>query len=48
MTKIYEYLDLIERISPIVRAMFGNKEVSECVNDVQALLPILKGLGLIK
>ena len=46
--KVKEVCDLAEKVIPLVRTMLGDKEVSEISGDVQNIVVLLRGLGVLK
>lgn len=46
--KVREVCDLAEKVIPLVRTMLGEKEVSEISGDVQNIVVMLRGLGVLK
>lgn len=46
--KVKEVCDLAEKVIPLVRTMMGEKEVSEISGDVQNIVVMLRGLGVLK
>lgn len=46
--KVKEVCDLAEKVIPLVRTMLGEKEVSEISGDVQNIVVLLRGLGVMK
>lgn len=46
--KVREVCELAEKIIPLVRTMLGEKEVSEISGDVQNIVVLLRGLGVLK
>lgn len=46
--KVKEVCDLAEKVIPLVRTMLGEKEVSEISGDVQNIVVLLRGLGVLK
>lgn len=46
--KVKEVCDLAEKVIPLVRTMLGEKEVSEISSDVQNIVVLLRGLGVLK
>lgn len=46
--KVREVCELAEKVIPIVKTMMGDKEVSEISGDVQNIVVLLRGLGIMK
>lgn len=46
--KVKEVCDLAEKVIPLVKTMMGEKEVSEISGDVQNIVVLLRGLGVLK
>ena len=46
--KVKDVCDLAEKVIPLVRTMMGEKEVSEISGDVQNIVVLLRGLGVLK
>lgn len=46
--KVKEVCELAEKVIPLVKTMMGDKEVSEISGDVQSIVVLLRGLGVLK
>lgn len=46
--KVEEVCDFAEKAIPLVRTIFGQKEVKEISGDVQNIVALLRGLGVLE